>query len=171
MEWRDYSEQAMRFAVHNRGWQEQLENAAYGLIGETGEIVDLLKKHRWHGHDLAKDKIIEECSDCYWYCALGLHQMRRNYPIHFYAEYKYSPKTIYRLVKEVGKFAESFPPQKCYTVARVRRIENIVHLLGCVLAVIDTRPETTLQFNIDKLTVRYPQGFTIQDSLHRADVV
>ncbi len=40
---------------------------ALGVAGEAGEVCDLLKKHYGQGHELNKDKIIEEIGDCYWY--------------------------------------------------------------------------------------------------------
>ncbi len=170
MKWIDYQRAAMTFAVHDRPWQEQLENAAYGLIGETGEIVDLLKKQRWHGHHLNKVKIIEEVGDCFWYCALALHQVHRGYPIHFNGNYAYTPRTIYRLVERIHLFCVSFPPTLIQHRVKLRQIENIVHTLCCILTYVESTPEEAMQRNIDKLSTRYPQGFTSSASIARVDV-
>ncbi len=64
----DYQMAAMRTATGDKS--EWLENAIYGLIGETGEIVDLVKKHKWQGHELDKEALILECGDLAWYQAL-----------------------------------------------------------------------------------------------------
>ena len=40
-----------------------------GLAGETGEVVDYLKKVHFHGHDLDDDKLAEELGDVLWYAA------------------------------------------------------------------------------------------------------
>jgi len=40
---------------------------AMGLAGEAGEVVDLLKKHLGHGHDLDADKLTKELGDVLWY--------------------------------------------------------------------------------------------------------
>ena len=47
-----------------------LRNAVYGLNGESGEVIDLLKKHEFQGHDLDRDKLIDEAGDVAWYLAL-----------------------------------------------------------------------------------------------------
>ncbi len=40
---------------------------ALGLAGESGEVVDLLKKHLFHGKPLDIDKLIMELGDVRWY--------------------------------------------------------------------------------------------------------
>lgn len=66
----DYQRMAMRTAGEYDNYYEQLRNAAYGLNGEAGEVIDLLKKHEFQGHDLPDEKLIDECGDVLWYCAL-----------------------------------------------------------------------------------------------------
>lgn len=48
---------------------DKIHNGALGLAGESGEVVDLLKKHCHQGHDLPKDRMIEEAGDVLWYIA------------------------------------------------------------------------------------------------------
>ncbi len=38
-----------------------------GLGGESGEILDLLKKGICHSHGLDRDKLVKELGDCLWY--------------------------------------------------------------------------------------------------------
>jgi len=66
----DYQRMAMR--THNSKIQgyDKIRNAAYGLNGESGEVIDLLKKHEFQGHELDKVKLAEELGDVLWYCAL-----------------------------------------------------------------------------------------------------
>lgn len=45
-------------------------NGAMGLNGEAGEVIDILKKHIFQGHDLDVDHIAKECGDCLWYLAI-----------------------------------------------------------------------------------------------------
>lgn len=66
----DYQRMAMRTAGEYDTDYDQLRNAAYGLNGEAGEVIDLLKKHEFQGHDLSDEKLIDECGDVLWYCAL-----------------------------------------------------------------------------------------------------
>ena len=50
---------------------DQLRNAAYGLNGEAGEVIDILKKHEFQGHTLDIDKLTKELGDVAWYLALA----------------------------------------------------------------------------------------------------
>lgn len=50
---------------------DQLRNAAYGLNGEAGEVIDILKKHEFQGHTLDTDNLIKELGDVAWYLALA----------------------------------------------------------------------------------------------------
>ena len=45
----------------------QLANYVMGLCGESGEVIDLVKKHLYQGHELDKAKIKNELGDIMWY--------------------------------------------------------------------------------------------------------
>ena len=66
----DYQRMAMRTAGEYNSDYEMLRNAVYGLNGESGEVIDILKKHEFQGHELDHDKIIDEAGDVCWYLAL-----------------------------------------------------------------------------------------------------
>ena len=66
----DYQRMAMRTAGTYENDYKMLCNAVYGLNGEAGEVIDILKKHEFQGHDLDKDKLIDEAGDVAWYLAL-----------------------------------------------------------------------------------------------------
>jgi len=78
-----------------------LVNWSMGLAGETGEVVDYLKKCVFHGHDLDKEKLTKELGDVLWYlariaddCSISLEQimieniekLKRRYPEGFSVE-------------------------------------------------------------------------------------
>lgn len=46
-----------------------LINGVMGLCGESGEAIDLVKKHLAQGHDLDKEKLAKELGDIAWYLA------------------------------------------------------------------------------------------------------
>lgn len=46
---------------------EALSNYSMGLAGESGELIDLLKKHVYHDHPLNIDKVRNELGDIIWY--------------------------------------------------------------------------------------------------------
>ena len=69
MEINEYQRQAMTTLNKDIPEEQILLNAALGLSGEVGEVNDLLKKHLFQGHELDKDRIIEELGDVAWYLA------------------------------------------------------------------------------------------------------
>lgn len=46
-----------------------LVHAAFGMAGESGELVDLVKKSMFYGKPFSPDKAIKEAGDCLWYIA------------------------------------------------------------------------------------------------------
>lgn len=64
----DYQREAMRTA-QDRPMREAIDEAVFGLVGETGEVVDVLKKSLFHGHELDKQSLIKELGDVLWYVA------------------------------------------------------------------------------------------------------
>ena len=52
-----------------------LINSALGLCGESGEVADLVKKHRFQGHNLDLDHVAKELGDISWYLAVGAYSI------------------------------------------------------------------------------------------------
>lgn len=65
----EYQTEAMKLLNPGLNEQEVLVNALMGLCGESGEAIDLLKKHLFQGHDLDRAKLIKELGDVAWYLA------------------------------------------------------------------------------------------------------
>jgi NTP pyrophosphatase (non-canonical NTP hydrolase) len=65
----DYQRMAMRTSGEYKSKHDMLRNAVYGLNGESGEVIDILKKHEFQGHAFDRDKIIDEAGDVCWYIA------------------------------------------------------------------------------------------------------
>jgi NTP pyrophosphatase (non-canonical NTP hydrolase) len=51
------------------GEKGRLSVAAMGLCGESGELVDHIKKHVGHGHELDREAVAKELGDVLWYIA------------------------------------------------------------------------------------------------------
>lgn len=66
----DYQRMAMRTKGDYASNFAMMRNAASGMNGEAGEVIDLLKKHEFQGHALDEDKLLEELGDVLWYCTL-----------------------------------------------------------------------------------------------------
>ena len=49
--------------------KDVLINGVMGLCGESGEAIDIVKKHLAQGHDLDRDALIKELGDIAWYLA------------------------------------------------------------------------------------------------------
>lgn len=69
MEINEYQKKAMEFLNPQLNEKDILINGVMGLCGESGEVIDIVKKHLAQGHELNKDKIIEELGDVFWYIA------------------------------------------------------------------------------------------------------
>ena len=49
--------------------KDVLINGVMGLCGESGEAIDIVKKHLFHGHPLDKEALKKELGDIAWYLA------------------------------------------------------------------------------------------------------
>ena len=65
----EYQKEAMTLLNPALTEKDVLMNALMGLCGESGEAIDLMKKHLYQGHALDKDKLIKELGDIAWYLA------------------------------------------------------------------------------------------------------
>lgn len=65
----DYQKLAQRTANPELTTLERLRNGCYGLNGEAGECIDILKKHEFQKHPLNETKLIDELGDVLWYIA------------------------------------------------------------------------------------------------------
>ena len=65
----EYQELAMRTVNKEMSKKDMLINGVMGLCGESGEAIDIVKKHLAQGHEIDKDKLIKELGDIAWYLA------------------------------------------------------------------------------------------------------
>ena len=65
----EYQELAMRTLNPSLDKKDVLINAVMGLCGESGEAIDLVKKHIGQGHEFDKEKFAKELGDIAWYLA------------------------------------------------------------------------------------------------------
>lgn len=106
----EYQELAMRTLNPDLDPAEMLLNSAMGLCGESGEAIDLLKKHRMHGHPFDREKFAKELGDIAWYLAeaataigmdlesilqMNIQKLKARYPEGFDSE-----KSIHRSVED-----------------------------------------------------------------------
>lgn len=67
MEIKEYQEKSKRTLNNDLSHEQLLSNMIFGIVGETGEVVDLLKKHLYQGHELDWFNIREEIGDVMFY--------------------------------------------------------------------------------------------------------
>lgn len=67
----EYQKAAYHTANQSLTDSQQLQNGLMGLNGESGECIDILKKHLFQGHDLDKYHIAKELGDVAWYLAVS----------------------------------------------------------------------------------------------------
>ncbi|AXN58334.1 MazG-like pyrophosphatase [Bacillus phage Wes44] len=159
-----------------------VSNIAMGLIGEGGELIDLVKKLVFHNHPMdtaLKVKFEKEAGDLLWYFVRALDEL--DIPI------VKEPKTFEMLTLDCAANAPETDlltdaallmayhlGKVCEDVALVREL-NIYHLersfsLFCmILSTLEISLAAAAQTNIIKLSTRYPQGFSTQDSIARVD--
>ena len=64
----EYQKAAERTSGNLAPWQK-IKNGCYGLNGEAGECIDILKKHEFQGHDFNPERLMDELGDVLWYVA------------------------------------------------------------------------------------------------------
>lgn len=69
MDANEYQHRAMTTMNPDFSRKDMLINGAMGLCGESGEVIDLVKKHLHQGHPLDADKLKKELGDVAWYLA------------------------------------------------------------------------------------------------------
>lgn len=94
----EYQQQAARTLGTG---ERALVESALGLVGEAGELVDLLKKEIFHKHNVSGERLELEMGDVLWYLAAiatlqglsladiaeaNLAKLRRRYPAGYSAE-------------------------------------------------------------------------------------
>lgn len=65
----EYQKLAMTTLNKELDKKDILINGVMGLCGESGEAIDIVKRHLAQGHDLDREHLIKELGDVAWYLA------------------------------------------------------------------------------------------------------
>ena len=65
----EYQQLAMRTLNPSLDKKDVLINGVMGLCGESGEAIDIVKKHLAQGHALDREALLKELGDNAWYLA------------------------------------------------------------------------------------------------------
>ena len=97
----EYQKLAMTTLNPELSKKDVLINGVMGLCGESGEAIDIVKKHLAQGHALDKEKLAKELGDIAWYLAetataldlnledifeANIEKLRKRYPEGFDSE-------------------------------------------------------------------------------------
>ncbi len=97
----EYQQLAMRTLNPSLDKKDVLINGVMGLCGESGEAIDIVKKHLAQGHALERAALIKELGDIAWYLAetayaldvsledvleANIEKLRKRYPQGFASE-------------------------------------------------------------------------------------
>lgn len=67
----EYQQMALRTESPTTNETDRILQGAMGLCGESGEYIDILKKHMFQGHELDKKHMAKELGDIAWYLAVS----------------------------------------------------------------------------------------------------
>lgn len=65
----EYQDLAMKTLNNDLNKKDILINGVMGLCGESGESIDIVKKHLAQNHELDREHLIDELGDIAWYLA------------------------------------------------------------------------------------------------------
>ena len=120
--------------------------AIYGLIGECGEVIDIIKKHKFHGHELDIDKLSEEVGDSLFYFI-------------WKEDFHIDHASI------IDDFLDEF--QKIFLDWHAPIDEVILNIIFGTINEYNLDINKVMSQNIEKLEKRYPNGFDKNRSINR----
>ena len=139
-----------------------------GIITETAEIIDILKKHLAYGKEVDWNHMTEEFGDAFWYIAnycevagLSFSNMVESLSdenAEFHRDATWYDTSIYNNMSYIF----SYLPLNEDTIKPM--LANYLH---CLMNLTDINLDHCLSINIKKLQARYPEGFSSYYALNR----
>lgn len=175
MDFNEYQFLAMRTSPDGH---DRILNGLLGLIGESGEIVDIVKKHMFQstaGTPLPTDKLIEEMGDVMWYVAetvtgfgytlehvLGPHRIAT----------AGGKDELHECVAAIACTASCVCANFYLGMSNESALPHIVNLYKAIYiacCILGTTIDHVMERNIEKLRKRYPDGFDPERSMNRPE--
>lgn len=153
----EYQKAAARTINTEMPKEETGDMVILGLIGETGEVAELIKKDRFHGKPLNVGGLIEEAGDVLWYTAAEFTGSKIEISIIGKSEFK-----------ELDDFVSERPLNDTECVLAIygtlsagdtTAAANRMCLLSRILQNHGSTLAEAADVNIAKLLARYPDGF------------
>lgn len=185
----EYQNAILKFANTSLSAPARLDNWSMGLMGECGEVIDLLKKFEYHGHTINTAKLIKEMGDVCFYLAIYCHDvgidfdkvMAYRYPDGLpYPERLLTlsiatiSRELFGFVHRLNASVEEIKSTKyddhtwamaCF-MSSAKGIYGVLTVMGVVYGI---DMDNVLKENVAKLSARYPDGFSSELSINRSE--
>lgn len=158
---------------------KNIQQAMLGLIGEWGEVADIFKKHIFQGHKMDEDHLIEELGDCCWYGMLLIDEAKLDTHVIFYKNWRVISSSYVNMSDTIGliyngskRIGELCGLLDCYTnhgfsLASLDFIRSIFWTIESIGNLYNYTLFDIFAKNIKKISTRYPEGFSISNSINR----
>ena len=162
MNWTEYQTAAQRTADTEQADDIRRQLCALGLIGETGEVAELLKHALSHGEDVDIDRLKLELGDVCWYAAEACSISGDVRP-------EGQPKARSGIVGLASAAAAvAYTLDDCNGAATGNyRLWHLIDYVECIAMRHGIAFADVLAANIAKLHKRHPDGFTVEASINR----
>ncbi len=161
-----------------------LRHSGLGMITEIGELADSIKKHVIYEKQLDCENVVEEVGDTFWYVAVALNNLEIRINITSMPEYAGEMSRVDTLQHaalmasyEIGNAVNSIEwyARSGDLSMLTREMSEVTRRLTQHLIVLcwaaDVNVAECLTKNIAKLKARYPEKYSNEDALARADKV
>ena len=160
-------------------------HAIMGMNGEAGECIDMIKKNIFQGHTFSVDVFLNELGDVCWYTTLLADKLGLDFD-RLVAEVKhddiklaYNPNDskgleyILEINRQCGNLVYVFKSMERSKVSSMikglRSIRTIFYYVDKIAAIFDKTLEDIFEINKNKIETRYPNGFSVDNSINRTD--
>lgn len=162
MKWEEYIKESAR-TDNATTLDDAWGNYTLGLFGEVGEVVELVKKHVYHGHELDAERMREELGDVCWYLAA----LCRWSGVPVDEPRVWTGDDLYASLRSLSSCAGQLIRSPRYRRGAGDKADMAICYLAGVADALDMRLGDVLQANIDKLRARYPDGWSEEASQRR----
>jgi NTP pyrophosphatase (non-canonical NTP hydrolase) len=174
----EYQKLAMRTCcIPYDNKKDMLRHAVFGLCSEAGEIAELVEKSRpWMLIDMLHFK--KELGDCCWMIAeaataldIEMDNLFVNPTMSYFSNDIVA--AVFNIQSKAGVVAgllqKEYQGHEFNTTSASLALGECLATIGRVCEMGGFSLREVMQLNIDKLRARFPEGFEVDKSLHRAD--
>jgi hypothetical protein len=155
MDLANYKELAMRTKPHPDPDCDYLELARIGMVGELGEIAELLKKDKYGGKPLDPQALLKEAGDLLWYMALYSDMTGYTFDRGWAEDHFTVAGHLFEMMRLISALVNADSPFRSTLSRGIGHLERILNAYGFTIF-------DATALNIHKLKRRYPEGFTLE---------